>query len=59
MWILIYPFLGLFNNSFIDNNSFIIAFAIVWALTWLLNSMMPEILNYEQISQITPILEDV
>ena len=59
VWILIYPFLGLFNNSFIGNNSFIIAFAIVWALTWLLNSMMPEILNYERISQIAPILEDV
>lgn len=30
LWILIYPILGLFNNSFIDNNAFIVALAIVW-----------------------------
>ena len=29
LWILIYPILGLFNNSFIDNSAFIVAFAIV------------------------------
>lgn len=59
IWILIYPILGLFNNSFIDNNSFIVALAIVWGLSWLLNRMMPETLSYESVLQMSPILEDV
>lgn len=59
LWILIYPILGIFNNSFIDNNAFIVALAIVWGLSWLLNRMMPDILTYERVSQIAPILEDV
>lgn len=59
LWILIYPVLGLFNNSFIDNNAFIVALAIVWGLSWLLNRMMPDTLTYERASQIAPILEDV
>lgn len=59
LWILIYPILGLFNNSFIDNNSFVVALAIVIGLSWLLNRMMPDTLTYERVSQIAPILEDV
>lgn len=59
LWILIYPILGLFNNSFIDNNAFIVALAIVWGLSWLLNRMMPDTLTYERALQIAPILEDV
>lgn len=59
LWILIYPILGLFNNSFIDNNAFIVALAIVWGLSWLLNRMMPDTLTYERVSQVAPILEDV
>lgn len=59
LWILIYPILGLFNNSFIDNNAFIVALAIVWGFSWLLNRMMPNTLTYERISQVAPILEDV
>lgn len=59
LWILIYPILGLFNNSFIDNNAFIVALAIVWGLSWLLNRMMPDTLTYERASQVAPILEDV
>ena len=59
LWILIYPILGLFNNSFIDNNAFIVALAIVWGLSWLLNSIMPDTLTYERASQIAPVLEDV
>lgn len=55
LWILIYPILGLFNNSFIDNNAFIVALAIVWGLSWLLNRIMPDTLTYE----VAPILEDV
>lgn len=31
LWILIYPILGLFNNSFTDNNAFIVALAIMGA----------------------------
>lgn len=58
-WILIYPILGLFNNSFIDNNAFIVSLAIVWGLSWLLNRMMPDSLSYERASQVAPILEDV
>lgn len=59
LWILIYPILGLFNNSFIDNNAFIVALVIVWGLSWLLNRMMPDTLTYERVSQVAPILEDV
>lgn len=59
LWILIYPILGLFNNSFIDNNAFIVALAIVWGLSWLLNRIMPDTLTYERASQIAPILEEV
>ncbi len=59
LWILIYPILGLFENSFINNNSFIVALAAVWGLSWLLNRIMPETLTYERASQITPILEDI
>lgn len=59
LWILIYPILGLFENSFINNNSFIVALAAVWGLSWLLNRIIPETLTYERASQITPILEDI
>lgn len=59
LWILIYPILGLLHNSFIDNNAFIVALAIVWGLSWLLNRMMPDTLTYEGAEQVMPILEDV
>lgn len=59
LWNLIYPILGLFNNSFINNNAFIVALAIVCGLLWLLNRMMPDTLTYERVSQVAPILEDV
>lgn len=59
LWILIYPILGLFNNDFINNNAFIVALAVVWGLSWLLNRLMPKTLTYERVSQIAPILEDV
>lgn len=59
IWMLIYPILGLFNNNFIDNNAFIVALAIVWGLSWLLNRIMPDTLAYERAAQIAPILEDV
>ena len=59
LWILIYPILGLLNNSFIDNNAFIVALAVVWGLSWLLNRIMPNTLTYERALNVAPILEDV
>lgn len=59
LWILIYPILGLFNNDYIAEHSFVVAIAIVWCLSWLLNRMMPDTLTYERVSQMAPILENV
>lgn len=59
LWILIYPILGLFNNSFIDNNAFIVALVIVVCLLWLLDRKMPATLAYENATQIAPVLEDI
>ncbi len=59
LWILIYPILGLFNNDFIAENSFVVAIAVVWGLSWLLNRMMPETLTYERVSQIAPTMENI
>lgn len=59
LWMLIYPLLGLFNSSFIDNNAFIVALAIVCGVSWLLNSLMPDTQLYERVSHTAPILEDV
>lgn len=59
LWILIYPILGLLNNGFINNNSFIVALVAVWGLTWLLNRLMPQTLSYERASKMAPVLEDV
>lgn len=58
LWILIYPILGLFNNSIIDNNAFVVALVAVWGLSCLLNQVMPKTLTSEHISQISAILED-
>lgn len=59
LWIVIYPILGLFNNDFIAENSFVVAIAVVWGLSWLLHRMMPDTLTYERISQIAPVMENV
>lgn len=59
LWILIYPILGLFNNSFINNNAFVVALGFVWGLSWLLNRIMPNTLTYERALNIAPVLEDV
>lgn len=59
LWILIYPILGLFNNDFITENSFVVAIAVVWGLSWLLNRIMPDTLTYERVSQIAPVMENV
>lgn len=59
LWIIIYPILGLLNNSFINQNSFIIALVIVWGLSWSLNKILPQTLTYERASQIAPLLEEI
>lgn len=59
LWTIIYPILGVFNNDFIANNSFVVAIAVVLGLSWLLNRMMPETLTYERVTQIAPIMENV
>ena len=59
LWIIIYPLLGLFHNSWIDQNSFIVALFIVWGLSWILNKNMPDTLRYERISDLVTILEEV
>ncbi len=59
LWIAIYPILGLLHNSFVDNNAFLIALAIVWGLSVLLNRAMPNTLLYERVSESLPVLEDV
>lgn len=59
LWILIYPLLGLFNNKFINDNSFIVALAVVWGLSWLLNRTIPDTLVFERASEAFPVLEEV
>lgn len=59
LWILIYPILGLLDNSFVNENAFVIALIVVWGLSWLLNRMMPEIITYDNALQAAPILEDI
>ena len=59
LWIIIFPFLDLFNNDIIAEHSFLVAIAIVWILTWLLNQLMPKTLTYERASQEAPILENL
>lgn len=59
VWILIYPLLGLFNSTFIDENAFIVALLAVWGLSWLINRTMPDTLAYERASQAASILEDI
>lgn len=36
-----------------------VAIAVVWGLSWLLNRIMPGTLTYERVSQIAPIMENV
>lgn len=59
IWIVIYPILGLFHNSIIEEHSFFIALVAVWGLSWLLNRTMPETLTYEHVSQVAPVMEDI
>lgn len=59
IWFLLCLFLRLFDNSFIHDYAFIVALAIVWGLSLLLNHVMSDTLEYERVLQNSPILEDV
>ena len=59
LWIIIYPLLGLFHNSWVYQNSFIVALFVVWGLSWILNKNMPETLRYERVSEMSTVLEEV
>ena len=59
LWILIYPLLGMINNAFILNNSFFVALLIVWGVSWWLNRAMPHTLQYERMTRVAPILEEI
>lgn len=58
-WILIYPVLGLLNNSFINDNSFVVALILVILLSRILNKMMPDIQAYDNALSKATILEDI
>lgn len=58
-WILIYPVLGLFNNSFINDNSFVVALILVILLSQILSKMMPDIVIYDTVLSKVTILEDI
>lgn len=59
IWIIIYPILGLFNNSVINESGFFIALFLIWGLSRLLNKAMPETINYERATRSGAILNDV
>lgn len=59
VWILVYPFLRLFNNPFINNNSFIIAFIGVWIFASFINKTMPKIISYEFKIKGLPMMEEI
>lgn len=59
LWILIYPILGLFNKSFINDNAFMMALLSVVVISWLLNQIMPKTIAYERATRTAPIFEDV
>ena len=59
LWIIIYLLLGLFHNSWLYQNSFIVTLFIVWILSWFLNKNMPDTLRYERVSEMALILEEV
>lgn len=59
LWILIYPVLGMFHSSALQNNAFLVALIVVFGISWLLNKLMPETIIYEGIGRVAPILEDV
>lgn len=59
IWIIIYPLLGLLHNQAINQNSFIVALIVVWALSWFLNRSMPDTLRYEAALSRATIMEEL
>lgn len=59
IWIIIYPLLGLLHNPTINQNSFIVALLVVWALSWFLNRSMPLTLRYEAAESRVSIMEEL
>lgn len=59
LWILIYPLLGLLNNSAVNEHAFLVAIIVVYGISWLLNRLMPDTIAYENALLTAPILEDV
>lgn len=59
LWIIIYPLLGLIHSPWVYQNSFIVALFVVWGLSWILNRNMPDTLRYEQVSEMSSIMEEV
>lgn len=58
LWIFIYPLLELLNSSFIDHNSFFVSLIAVFAISWLVNKLMPNTIIYQNVQENAPILED-
>lgn len=59
VWMLIYPILSLFGSQTINDNSFIVAIVVVFAMSWFINRAMPRTLVYETALEYAPILEDI
>ena len=58
IWILIYRVIDLFNLPDNGNYSFIVAFVIVYLLSFLINRMIPSIIRYDNMTRNINILED-
>lgn len=58
-WLAVYPLLELLDNSFIDNNGFLVALVIVIGLSVVLARLMPKTVAYERCAETYPILEEV
>lgn len=59
LWILIYPLLDTIDSSFVNDNSFLIALAIVFGVSAIINRLMSNTSVYERKLQFAPMLEDV
>lgn len=58
IWIIIYPLLGLLNNQFVNDNNFIIALILVFALSYFINRAIPNVISYARRTSAYPMLEN-
>ena len=58
-WMCIYRLLALLNNTFINTNAFIIALILVWILSYMINNSIPNVIAYERIKSVYPIMEEI